>query len=304
MLFVLLRRASPIWETSSLADLWRLGGRGAGLVAPVWHLFFKRNKSVSRPRFYYQPSVCDNWFIIIHLFVFSLNRRALLRFPSSPASFSIPPPHISPVLLLLLPPCLRCGTPQPWWTLPARWRRPSRCRRSNRWTSTTSIEPRSAPAFGGCCRNPTALQVPSSLYPQLRRILGGALNNLSRCIPLHMQLRVRLTPLSAFKGKPFSASSIIIILCPDDARGQPGPASPPSIGCAVSTARAGYHISQLIDVSTRLVRRNLLSGAWCVEEPDNKAFVRAGLSQACGEICNDGQISLLGFFVDLGNVYV
>lgn len=84
MLFVLLRRASPIWETSSLADLWRLGGRGAGLVAPVWHLFFKRNKSVSRPRFYYQPSVCDNWFIIIHLFVFSLNRRALLRFPSSP----------------------------------------------------------------------------------------------------------------------------------------------------------------------------------------------------------------------------
>lgn len=170
MLFVLLRRASPIWETSSLADLWRLGGRGAGFVAPVWHLFFKRNKSVSRPRFYYQPSVCDNWFIIIHLFVFSLNRRALLSFPSSPASFSIPPPHISPVLLLL-PPCLRCGTPQPWWTLPARWRRPSRCRRSNRWTSTTSIEPRSAPAFGGCCRNPTALQVPSSLYPQLRRIL-------------------------------------------------------------------------------------------------------------------------------------
>lgn len=119
-----------------------------------------------------------------------------------------------------------------------------------------------------------------------------------------MQLRVRLTPLSAFKGKPFSASSIIIILCPDDARGQPGPASPPSIGCAVSTARAGYHISQLFDVSTRLVRRNLLSGAWCVEEPDNKAFVRAGLSQACGEICNDGQIYLLGFFVDLGNVYV
>lgn len=77
---------------------------------------------------------------------------------------------------------------------------------------------------------------------------------------------------------------------------------PPSIGCAVSTARAGYHISQLFDVITRLVRRNLLSGAWCVEEPDNKAFVRAGLSQACGEICNDEQIYL--FFVDLENVYV
>lgn len=95
----------------------------------------------------------------------------LLRLSSSS---SIPPPHISPVLLLL-PPCPPCGAARPWWTLPARWTRSPRCRRSNRWTSTTSTGLRSAPASGGCCRNRTALQVLQ--LTALGRCLGGALNN-------------------------------------------------------------------------------------------------------------------------------